>query len=238
MPLVVQPSNRVISKGVAVILSETQHSLNNQRGLSALAPWLNDMGWVTLHSVAPNWLAMLPSASTTEQTTDTSTEDTKPITEAPAAYTAANTQVETISQQQVQALQQQMQAIANAASQYSGFFLVISEGTSAAWLTQMYSQQQLATPDALVAIGSFWPQQQKNQQLPELIANSPMPLLDIISPWDNRWSYATQQSRKIAAEKALKLHYRQRELIGQYRDPQQVAFLAKQIYGWLTYMGW
>lgn len=137
-----------------------------------------------------------------------------------------------------QQLQEQMQAVVSRSSQYPGFFLVIAQGTSGAWLTKLYAEQGLASPDALVVVNPYWPQREYNQTLPTHVAATSMPLLDIYSPWDNGWGQLTVAPRRVAAEKGLKLHYRQRELIGQAMDTEQFRLLGKEIYGWLTYLGW
>lgn len=263
--LVVRPSNRVISKGVAILVAEAGKGLNADSGLGALAPYLNDLGWTTLQTTTPNWLkpadgtATAPAESTpAEQATDGKiAEETEPKAEtkeesppstadgtqqksgAPIAPQAQLPVIsDTVFTAQAQQIALQMQAVLNVAQEYKGFTLILAEGTSAAWLIESYNQNKLPAPDALVALGSFWPQRDYNQQVPELIAKSPMPVLDIFSIADNHWSQATRKSRKVAAQKALKLHYRQRELLGQQGNFQQNTQLSKLIYGWLSSMGW
>jgi hypothetical protein len=75
-------------------------------------------------------------------------------------------------------------------------------------------------------------------RLPEWIANTPMPVLDLYSGWDNGWAQKTVAMREIAAIKALKLQYRQRELLGFNMHLQQNAYIGKEIYGWISHMGW
>ena len=65
-----------------------------------------------------------------------------------------------------------------------------------------------------------------------------MPVLDLHSSQDNGWSQKTVARRQVAAVKSLKLQYRQRELLGFNKYLQYNAYLSKEIYGWLSHMGW
>ena len=98
-----------------------------------------------------------------------------------------------------------LQAASEKSQEYPGFFLVISKGTSAAWLSKIYTEKKLATPDAFVTISPYWPDRKYNQRLPEWIANTPMPVLDLYSSDDNGWAQKTVAQREIAAIKSLKL---------------------------------
>ena len=77
-----------------------------------------------------------------------------------------------------------------------------------------------------------------NKQVAGYFAEAGMPLLDLYNQWDNKWTLSTAEQRKIAAAKALKLHFRQVELIGVPIGQGQHRYMTKQIIGWLTYMGW
>jgi hypothetical protein len=79
---------------------------------------------------------------------------------------------------------------------------------------------------------------EKSQRLPQWIANTPMPVLDLYNSRDNGWSQTTVSQREIASIKSLKLQYRQRELHGFNTYHQYNVYLSKEIYGWLSHMGW
>jgi hypothetical protein len=140
--------------------------------------------------------------------------------------------------EQEQRLVALLQEAAEQALQYPGFLLVIGQGSSAAWLTSIYAQQKLDSPDAFVAISAHWPDREYNRTLPGLMANTAMPVLDLYHQSDNTWVVNTASIRAIEAVKSLKLQYRQRQLLGNSRNPQQVPHLSKEIYGWLSHMGW
>ncbi|WJG08963.1 DUF3530 family protein [Aliiglaciecola sp. LCG003] len=246
LPLIIQESSTPITRGVAVMISESGRGPFSQHGLNQLAIELNKVGWVTMIMPAPV-AGFAPS-----QNDDAQQQNQQP---APAPETSQTEQnpsnqetvsprsgQQNIATEQFSAHQQQLilqlRAVTQKTRQYPGFFLVIAQGTSAAWLTKIYAEKVLDLPDGMVAVSPYWPQRDYNKQLPEWIAKTEMPYLDIFTPFDPQWSLMTVGPRKIAAVKGLKLMYRQRELTGQKMDQQQLVRLGKEIYGWLTHLGW
>ena len=183
----------------------------------------------------------MDNAVNTPSTTPTETQEPnlvaplKNIDISKSAVTMINDQAFTKHEQQLVAL---LEAAAEKSLEYPGFFLVISKGTSAAWLSKIYAEKTLNTPDAFVVISPFWPDRKHNQRLPDWIANTPMPVLDLYSGWDNGWAQMTVSQRQIAAIKSLKLQYRQRELLGFNTSLHQSNYISKEIYGWISHMGW
>ncbi len=84
----------------------------------------------------------------------------------------------------------------------------------------------------------YWPIRELNNRVPSIVAQTPIPLLDLFSEWDNTWSSQTRHSRQIAVNTELKEVYRQVEIIGQALDDSQAEYIAKTIKGWTTYLGW
>lgn len=255
---VLQENTTAITRGVAVMIADSGISIVGQEGFSDLANELNKIGWVTLLLPAPD-VAFIPTigqqanitddAATTAQveTTDLETKTTaetqKPnpssqITNldiSKSAVTSIDEQAFVKHEQQLVAL---LQAAFEKSQEYPGFFLVISKGTSAAWLSKIYAENTLNMPDAFVAISPYWTDRKRNQSLPEWIANTSMPVLDLYSDRDNEWARRTVAQREIAAIKSLKLQYRQRKLLGFNQHRQHNAYISKEIYGWISHMGW
>ncbi|GAA0854219.1 hypothetical protein GCM10009114_09230 [Aliiglaciecola litoralis] len=254
--IVIQESNTAITRGVAVLLSEAGRNPFSQHGLKLLTKTLNDVGWVTMVMPAPLvgfWpeasLEQEAQADQAEQQQTTAQQEQTSLTESeqtdsseaaiPKLPNQGNSHIDSEAfAKHEQQLILQMRAIEPKAAQYPGFFLVIAQGSSAAWLTKIYAQNKLGNPDGLVVVSPYWPDRHYNQQFPQWLAATQMPVLDVYSPWDPAWSTQTVEARRIAAHKALKMIYRQRELTGQKPDQQQYLWLAKEIYGWLTHMGW
>ena len=248
---VLQENTTAIARGVAVMVADSGIPLLGQEGFAALANELNKVGWVTILLPAPD-IGFIPTFAQDNTTKDDKktvvAEGADNVTEkeisivttmdldiAQSAVTTLNEQAFGEHEQQLVSL---LQAVIKKSQEYPGFFLVISKGTSAAWLSKIYAQKTLAAPDAFVAISPFWPDREKNLRLPQWIANTPMPVLDLYNSRDNEWSQATVTQREIATIKSLKLQYRQRELLGFNQYRQYNAYLSKEIYGWLSHMGW
>ncbi|WP_051275533.1 DUF3530 family protein [Aestuariibacter salexigens] len=226
VPLLVHESRTSLTKGVVVIISDTSQSPLHGQGLSMLVNQLTGWGWVTMQLPAPSPESVL--------------EDEEPVPaddQVPSFHTAPLL-TDTQFTQNAQALGERINAVANRAGRYPGFFLVISQGITAASLATSYAEGSLAAPDALVVLSPYLPNRPMNDDLPRRLARTPMPVLDLFSHWDNGWSRMHIEQRKIEAERELKMHYRQREIIGQPLDAQQMARVGKEIQGWLVYLGW
>ncbi|MEP4890306.1 MAG: DUF3530 family protein [Aliiglaciecola sp.] len=244
IPLVIAESNTPITRGVAVMVSESGRNPFSEHGLVQLSTALNNVGWVTMIMPAPtSGFGPAPDQNANaNQQADTSNQTPSPGSNGTSDDSVNKASVNRIEQaafdQHEQQIILQMRAIAEKTRQYNGFFLVIAQGTSAAWLTKIYAQNKLDYPDGMVSISPQWPDRSYNQQLPKWVSQTPMPYLDVYSAADTSWAKATVSQRKIQSLKSLKMMYRQRELIGQTMDSQQYARLGKEIYGWLTHMGW
>jgi hypothetical protein len=251
---VLQENTTAITRGVAVMIADSGIPIVGQEGFATLANEMNKIGWVTILIPAPD-VGFIPTIDPQGELE----EDGEPTTEEEVAITSADTleaspsaplldldisksAVTTIDDQAFVKHEQQLvsllQAVIEKAQEYPGFFLVISKGTSAAWLSKMYTEKTLDSPDAFVVISPYWPDRKHNKRLPEWIANTPMPVLDLYSSGDNGWARKTVTRRQIAAVKALKLQYRQRELLGFNMHQQHSAYIGKEIYGWISHMGW
>lgn len=250
---VLQENNTAIARGVAVMIADSGIPLVGQEGFAALASELNNIGWVTILLPAPDTgfiptiiegSAIQDKEATTAEITTTPTAETlvssssttvQPLDISKSAATGLDEQAFLRHEQELISL---LQAAIEKSQEYPGFLLVISKGTSAACLSKIYAENTLDSPDAFVAISPFWPQRKLNQHLPQWLANTTMPVLDLYSNWDNGWARKTVSQREIASIKSLKLQYRQRELLGFNMHPQHSAYVSKEIYGWITHMGW
>lgn len=235
--VVVNDSTSVNTRGMAVLVNDQGLGHMGDQSLEPLVQYLNEAGWATVLMSAPHTEFYPASDDSTPPSGDTqqpATDNTEAIK--PTAFQSLISASQ-FDQQELK-LQQQMRAVDALGQQYPGFVLVISQGTSAAWLTKLYAQGTLTAPDALITIAPFWPDSERNYQLSQYVRDLPSPLLDIYNAWNNDWTLHSRQQRQVAAKKALKLHYRQRDIVGQSLAVNQSAYLAKEILGWLTHMGW
>lgn len=92
--------------------------------------------------------------------------------------------------------------------------------------------------DALITINPFIDHVDLNKQLSKNIASTSQPVLDLVNNASDPRSIHAASQRRVSSTRALKAHYRQREIIGHGIGPLQVDYMAKEIYGWLTYLGY
>lgn len=131
-----------------------------------------------------------------------------------------------------------LQAIEQAKSEQFGFQLVIAQGVMAAWILEVYQDGSYPLPDALILIGSYLPQPQRNKAIAQQIANLPRPVLDIFFTHNNNWVQSGAEPRRIAANKQQKLDYRQIQIDGERYWAETGTRTSKLIYGWLSSIGW
>ncbi|WP_416307957.1 DUF3530 family protein [Neptunicella sp. SCSIO 80796] len=216
-------------KGVATLLSDM--SQTPDKNLLGLSRKLNAVGWITLLVAAPP-TQILDSFTATDLTADNQQNIVQLINSGAFVNQQAFADVE-------QRLQQQMTSVAEQAKKHPGFQLIVARGTTAAWLTKLYSQKNLPPPDGLVVLGPYWPQATLNNYIADYIATSGTAVLDIYSTYDNNWVNSTVRQRRIAANKAFKVHYRQREIVGlPSQSTQQNTYISNEIIGWIKSMGW
>lgn len=252
---VIQENTTAITRGVAVLIADSGVPIVGQDGFALLANELNAIGWVTILLPAPVTAFNPPMEEETPVSNELVEADEEPSTavteeqgdaqslaEQRASMDMSKSMVTSLNAtsflQHEQHMIDLLEAIVEKSQEYPGYFLVISQGTSAAWLSKIYAERKLDTPDAFVAVSPYWPDRQYNQLLPAWLANTPMPVLDLYNDWDNEWAKHTITHRQISAVKALKLQYRQRELVGVNIRQQSSIYMSKEIYGWLSYMGW
>jgi hypothetical protein len=248
---VLQENTTAITRGVAVMIADSGVPMMGRKGFAALADELNTIGWVTILLPAPETgfmprivqeASIIDDLATPAEVDINKAIDTQVPSKISADLDIRKSAVTSIDAQAFVNHEQQLvsllQAVIEKSQEYPGFFLVISKGTSAAWLSKIYAENTLDAPDAFVAISPYWPDRKLNQLLPKWIANTSMPVLDLYSSWDNGWARKTIAQRQIAAVKSLKLQYRQQELLGVNMHQQHNDYISKNIYGWITHMGW
>ncbi len=133
-----------------------------------------------------------------------------------------------------QPLQQRLSQALSYLDNKPGFRIVIAEGIVAAFLIQLYAQQALPAPDALVVIGPYLPQWQLNNALPAQLASFSFPVLDLQPADGNAWSLSTAAERVIQAKRQQHMGYRQR-ILPRSAHVSQPSLLKHHVYGWLVF---
>ncbi|MDX3775062.1 DUF3530 family protein [Chromatiaceae bacterium AAb-1] len=123
------------------------------------------------------------------------------------------------------------------AARQAGATIVIAQGDSAATLTTLYAAGDLTEPVALILLGAYLSDDALNRQLAQAIATQSIPTLDISHTLDSRLVNQQLKLRRQMAEKHLKAVYRQRHVTGSGYDAEIQQWVMKEIYGWLTSVG-
>ncbi|WP_166422122.1 DUF3530 family protein [Paraglaciecola sp. 20A4] len=256
VPLIESQNTTSNLNGVVILIGESGRPPVSQHNLAILTQYLNDLGWVTMQ-VSPPTIGFEPDlgtednkqsaaqndgATSDDATTEIAEQKTQPQQDKPTTPSSPQYQIHRISNAHFLEHEAELKELINAtmlrAQEYSGFRLVIAQGSSAAWLIKIYAEKQIPNPDAMVAISPFWPQRNLNSLIAKYTAITEMPILDIYGTQDNSWSLLSAAQRATTATKSLKLDYRQRELTSAFNTKPDSAFVSKEIYGWLHNLGW
>lgn len=224
LPVFSSPASVPLTRGVALIVSPTQSGIFGGSGLSSITRSLNQWGWRVVILPAP----------VLQQSSDILRAESDPQN---AMSGEGNVSQEAMTRFSL-SLSQRLEAAYAHIETTPGFRLLIAQGSSAAGLIRLLEQGNLMAPDGLVVASPFLPDTEHNRELPMQLARTLVPVLDLTSQWDNRWSQMTADERQIRAVTELKMHYRQRDIVGTEFNPIQYEGVAKEIYGWITSLGW
>jgi len=214
----VQPSTTAINKGVAILLPDWQQSATDPRAINQLRLSLPAQGWTTMVMQPPNKPNSYPVIN--NKATNAAQENAKLL----APYQ--------------QSLSDMLTKVMAQAANYPGLMLVIAQGNSGEFLLDLYKKQRNKAPSALILLSAYRYTDAENQQFADLVAHSTIPILDLYLTQDNPlvMNYAAQ--RKTDAIKAMKVYYRQQQLMNYSPGYYPSATLQLAIKGWLKAIGW
>jgi hypothetical protein len=122
------------------------------------------------------------------------------------------------------------------AKDYPGIFVVVSKGSHAVLLADLYSRGKLESPSALVMLSGYI--NTDSLSFAKTLATSDFPVLDLFLSREHQLANTNASIRKAQATKEMKAYYRQSRLhnnqIGYYPEKQ----LLRSINGWLKSIGW
>ncbi len=266
LPILISPSEQPITKGIVLIIGDADMPLGRPDSLSRIASSLSAVGWTTV--VMPSLGLILGSNivlpignSDTQQPAkkDGSAQQGEVIpkeTTTAIADVVRNGQniveepnnslsmASYISEAELGVYSMEIEMFISATLKHMettmGHRVLISQGITAATIAKLIADEHATMQkiDALVINNPFWPIRKLNKKIPMIVAQTSIPVLDLTSYWDNSWSKQTQHARKITARKELKEIYRQVDIVGQTFDQVQKDYIARQIQGWTSYLGW
>lgn len=205
-------------KGVMILLPDWQMGATSSNAINYLREILPSQGWATITVQPPSKPFGYPSNALTisQQTED-------------------NSKLLTTYQDNLTVI---MKAVMEKAKDYPGIFVVVSQGSHAALLANLYSEGKLEEPSAMVMLSNYMLTESDSSAFAKNLASSSFPLLDIYLSREHRLAKNNAHVRKEQATKEMKVYYRQTQLhnnqIGYY--PEQS--LIRAINGWLKSIGW
>lgn len=117
-----------------------------------------------------------------------------------------------------------------------GNVIIVAQGSSGALINNMLQAEQLTAPQGLVLLSAYLQDPKLNQAVSLAISQHKVPTLDILHHDDNPIVAASSKIRLQLTRKSMKELYRQRILLGDIDD--EPDWLFKEVYGWLTYIGY
>jgi hypothetical protein len=206
------------SKGVVILLPDWQQLATTPKNMNFLRDILPKQGWTTITVLPPNKPTLYPSHALTKE--DQQKENQQTL----QAYLAK--------------LAPMMEKVMEVAKEYPGIFIVISEGSHAALLMELYQQEKVTLPNAFIVLSSYMLTAQASTQYAHALAQSDFPVLDLYLRQDHPLAQKNAPLRLALAEKEIKPYYRQQQISNTYPNyyPQEKLLIA--INGWLKSIGW
>lgn len=213
-----KPSTNVNNKGVFIFIPDWQQSIINPKNIAPLQQNLPAQGWATLTIQPLKKPQNYPSAA--QKKIEQETENSE-------ALSAHKQQLATI-----------IEALLNKVSQQPGNFILVSEGHHGGLIINTLAETEIPQPSAVVLLSAYVTSETENKLVAKNLAESPLPILDLLLTKDNPAVIRSAKARKNEADKMLKIMYRQQQLINftpGYYPPES---LLKAIQGWLNVNGW
>ncbi len=213
-----QPDLHPTDKGVVIMLPEWHQTATSPKAINYLRKQLPNEGWATIVLQPIEKPDAYPSRADKKSARDEENE---------AALLAYK-----------EKLIPMMTAIFEKAQDYPGIFVVVAEGNNAAILLDLFEQQQLPLPNALVMLSAHMLNETDNRSFALQVAESELPILDLYLTSDNTWVHHFVKLRRQYAHRELKTYYRQRQFRSFAPGYYPEQDLRRAIKGWLTSIGW
>jgi hypothetical protein len=205
-------------KGVMILLPDWQMSATSSNALNYLREVLPNQGWTTITIQPPNKPLGYPSIALK---LSQQVEENKKLL---AQY-----------QDDLTVL---MNAVMQKAKDYPGIFVVVSQGSHAALLANLYSEEKLEAPSAMVMLSSYMFTKADSLALAKKLAMSDFPVLDLYLSREQPLAKSNAAIRKAQATREMKVYYRQTQLHNNQTGYYPEISLLRAINGWLKSIGW
>jgi hypothetical protein len=205
-------------KGVMILLADWGMSATSSNALNYLQKTLPFQGWTTIAIQPPVKPFNYPSRSS---------KLSLQVEENANTLLAHQEKLTTM-----------MAAVMEKAKDYPGIFVVVSQGSHAILLANLYSEGKLESPSAMVLLSGHMNAELDSISFAKTLARSEFPVLDIYLSREHQLAKRDALIRKSQATKEMKVYYRQSQL-----HNNQVSYYPKKsllitINGWLKSIGW
>lgn len=249
VPLLTFESLQVATKGTIILVSDNQTQSGSVSTMPKLAKELANWGWnAILITPTSEYLVSVPNNETNSiETSESDNNETPTNTEEDIAAPQTGLHASVWQTQDLKYdinsygafLDAVIAEVLKAPANQMGFRLVLLQGQSAvvgmSTITEQSNNYQI---DGLVTINPYWLNYDIHQQVPQIIGQLQLPLLDLVSTTDSPLAKTYAQQRENAARVNLLKMYRQRTLLGPSSMGISEQYIAKEIVGWTTFMGW
>ena len=248
IPVIELEAHTPLPLGTAVLLTEHfPSSLTLAQG-NALAQILSEKGWNVV--ISPFNLPIkdaIDADTKNNSTVDSSAMNTPEQQTTTKIHPRSNQLAQYLDFEATSTqLALQLNALNNYLQGRQGYRMVIAQGMLAATYLSVTKDQETLHPDTFVAISPFWPDTSVNDLIIDNIAQAEFPLLDLSLEGFNDWTQDTLNRRKISAQNALKIHYRQIIIpthvlaisTNLSQKPPHIQLVANNTIGWTRYLGW
>lgn len=239
-----RPSQLSLNKGLMIFLPDANSAYGSRTSIMQLANKMPQWGWTTV-LLPGSELSNQVSAQVPQQSeAETQVNEQTPAATQQAADAALPVQIaypvfdKNALEQFSQQLVSRLALVQKEYESVRGHRVIVVEGQSSVSFLSDMTKTKTTTPDAIVLSNPYQLSYESNQTIPDLIARTSPPVLDLVSTSDNRWSHATKQQRIIASRVGLKGNYRQREWHGTGAHEDEVDHMAREVYGWTSSLGW
>jgi len=205
-------------KGVMILLPDWNMTAASSNALNYLQNILPSQGWTTIAIQPPSRPSNYPSTA--------------------LSLTLQNDENNKTLEKYQENLTTIMTAVMEKAKDYPGIFVVVSQGSHAILLANIYSKGKLESPSAMVLLSGYLDSATDSLSFAKTLASSEFPVLDIYLSREHQIANIDAITRKAQATKEMKVYYRQTKLhnnqIGFYPEKS----LLRAINGWLKSVGW
>lgn len=230
-----------IQVGKVLYLPDVNNGFNINAGFPASFEQFQRRGWQPIFVGSPTLDLALLQSSTFLPQNSSSNEEPEQQTNASDTELAASEELAMAAELVDSTKDYLLNSLVTSLEKYAeepGFRLVIAEGMSGFLVHELLADGELDGVDGFVMLNPYIPDTERNARINQTVAQTNIPVLDLVNINSNRWSRLTADRRKLNARAQTNTLYRQSELLGMGIAAEEYQFATGLIIGWTYYLGW